>query len=180
MNAPIERDDETSPFPLERGKEETSPFPLERGKGAGGESEAANGAGEATSEASAESTAPPSTRRFTEAARHARRSLVVALGVHSLALLAFASLSLVRWAKGLASPPELALMVLAIGIALLHLRASSHLSRLGRDEKRDGAILASSLTSLRAVLVLKAIALFLALALVCFALSLVVSLIASF
>ena len=30
----MERDDETSPFPLEREKEDTSPFPLSRGKSA--------------------------------------------------------------------------------------------------------------------------------------------------
>ena len=99
--------------------------------------------------------------------------------VHSMALLAFASLSLVRWAQGMGSPPELALTVLAMGIGLLHLRASGNLSRLGKDEKLDGAILASTFTGLRAVLVLKAIVLFASLTLVCFAASIVVSLIAS-
>jgi hypothetical protein len=188
------RDDETGPFPLERAKDddnrafgasrdETSPFPLER-KSAEHERVDVEGMAIAPdveppreSEPAAAHAIP--TIQFTAAARSARRSLVVALGVHAMALLAFASLSLARWARGLASPPELALTVVAIGIALLHLRASSGLSRLGRDEKRDGAILASTLTGLRAVLVMKALVLFASLALVCFALSMVVSLIAS-
>lgn len=169
-----QRDDETSPFPLEREKDEASPFLLEREKSA----EHARTL-EVESETERVSEPARSGIQFTATARYARRSLVVALGVHSLALLAFASLSLVRWAKDLASPPELALSVLSIGIALLHLRASSRLSRLGRDEKHDGAILASTLTGLRAVLVLKALVLFASLALVCFALSMVVALIAS-
>ncbi len=196
MSSGAEREDQTNPFPLEREKDDASPFLLERERSTQhvradldvegtvesegkGELESE---GEGGGELELDPERPPerSTIRFTAAARGARRSLVVALGVHSLALLAFASLSLVRWVKGLASPPELALTVLAIGIALVHLRASSRLSRLGRDEKHDGAILASSFTSLRAVLVLKALVLFASLALSCFVLSMVVSLIASF
>jgi hypothetical protein len=175
------RDDETSPFPLEREKDDASPFLLERKTGDHDVVRAPEPTQlEERNDDASPAEAVESVVQFTASARNARRSLVVALGVHSLALLAFASLSLVRWAKGLASPPELALTVLAIGIALLHLRASSRLSRLGREAKHDGAILASTLTGLRAVLVLKALVLFASLALVCFALSMVVSLIASF
>jgi hypothetical protein len=179
VSDPLKREEETGPFPLEREKDEASPFLLER-KSA--QHERIDYVPPDEDEPPPEAVDPDAQRssiQFTKTAQSARRSLVVALGVHSLSLLAFASLSLVRWAKGLASPPELALTVLAIGIALLHLRASGRLSRLGKDENLDGAILASTFASLRAVLVLKSIVLFGSMALVCFALSMVVSLIAS-
>ena len=96
MSDGVERDDQTSPFPLEREKEETSPFPLERERSTERDPEATEHAPEAGEESEGEAELPPerATIRFTASARTARRSVVVALGVHSLALLAFASLSL--------------------------------------------------------------------------------------
>ena len=177
-----------------REEEATSPFPLERGRGDGevdaraartsGQREKPPHGGEPGSESDdailddTESEVPPAVVPLTESARRARRGLVGALAAHSLAFLAIGSLLLVRWFKGFATPPELALAIVALGIGLVHLRASGQLSRFGKDARHDGAVLSSSLASLRSIFVLKAVVLFVVLALSCFSLSMAISLIA--
>jgi hypothetical protein len=172
------RDEETSPFPLERSKSEpppslasasettgerTGPFLLERGK----------------SSPDHPVVQAPAPKRLTRSARRARRSISIALFVHTLMLTGMATLSVVRWTKGLATPPELALAVLWGGVALVHLRAGTRFWRLGRREARDPSMLVGALADLRTVIVLKAVFLFLALTLLCFSLSMVISLVAS-
>lgn len=176
--------DPTSPFPLERARSEpppgprrsesettgehTGPFLLEREK--------------PIDEQEPETPSPPdppASTRLTRDARRARRTIAVAVLVHALVLGLLGGFSLFRWSKGWATPPELAIAVLSIGIALVHLRAGWRFSRLGRQEVRDGRLLAGAMADLRTVIVMKAIALFLALALVCFSLSMVISLVAS-
>ncbi len=179
-DAPPKRDDQTSPFPLERGRSEppalaerpdaettgerTGPFLLEREK---------------PPESEAEGRAVEAEARLCADARRARRRIAGTVFVHALALGGLGALSLVRWSKGMATPPELALAVLALGIALVHLRAAYRFSRLGQQAVRDGRLLAGALSDLRTVIVLKAISLFLALTLICFSLSMVISLVAS-
>lgn len=179
------RDEDTSPFPLERSRSEppppsgetetsqdrTGPFMLEREK--------------------TDSDAPPpkpasippkqAPAPLTKSARRARRAISVTLLVHGLLLATLATLSMVRWSKGLATPPELAFGVLTGGVALVHLRAGFRFSRIGHGAaSRDGARLVGALSDLRTVIVLKAVTLFLALTLLCFSLSMVISLVASF
>lgn len=173
---PAKRDEETSPFPLERKSEippppsipphgeVTGPFLLERERSTPGDVPA--------------EAAPPIA--LTKSARRSRRWIAIALFVHTSVLAVMAMLSFVRWSKGVATPPELALAVLWTGVALVHLRAAGRFSRLGRKPSRDGHLLVGALSDLRTVIVLKAVSLFLALTLLCFSLSMVISLIASF
>lgn len=181
------RDEETSPFPLERGKSEvppppqpeaettgerTGPFLLEREKSTPGDIEAPS--------SESESLPPLPKVGLHQSARRARRRIAITLLVHTLLLSAMATLSIVRWSKGIATPPELALAVLAWGIALVHLRAGVRFWRLGRKSTHDAHLLVGAFSDLRTVIVLKAVSLFLALTLLCFSLSMVISLVASF
>ncbi len=176
--APKKREEETSPFPLERGKsvppprpesettgERTAPFLLERDKSV-------------PDNPIVDAPEPP--RQLGKSARRARRRVAVTLLVHTLLLASLATISIVRWTEGMATPPELALAVLAGGIALVHLRAGFRFARLGRKEVHDGRLLVGAFSDLRTVIVLKAISLFLALTLLCFSLSMVISLVVSF
>ena len=175
------KDEPTSPFPLERKSEQpppdtarplgettgehTSPFLLER---------------ERLPE-TAEAAPTPSPRiPLSPRARRARRAIAITLLVHTLLLASLSVLSIVRWTKGIATPPELALAVLTGGIALVHLRAGLRVVRLGRKPSRDAHLLSGALSDLRTVIVMKAISLFLALTLLCFSLSMVIALVASF
>jgi hypothetical protein len=171
------REEETSPFPLERGRSEppprpesettgerTGPFLLERGK--------------SSPDNPIVEPRPPE-RALTPSARRARRRIAITLFVHAFVLAALSTLAVVRWSKGLGTPPELALAVLSGGVSLVHFRAAFRFSRLGRGASRDGHRLVGALSDLRTVIVLKAVALFLALTLLCFSLSMVISLVAS-
>jgi hypothetical protein len=201
---PRPREDDTSPFPLERGKgEETGPFLLERGKRDSDRAPAPHAneaAGDRPSEPSPHVTpstetpldAPPeldalahdpgvdrARAPLSPQAVSARRRIVVSLVLHGLVLLTLAGISIGRFQKGLATPPELALAVFSGGVALVHLRASFRFARLGREPTRDGHLLAAGLANLRSVIVLKAVVLFLTLTLLCFSLSMIISLVAS-
>jgi len=176
--APRRPEEDTSPFPLERSKsdppppdpaprplgettgEHTGPFLLER---------------EIVPEA-----APTAPLPLTASARRARRRIAITLLVHALLLASLTVLSIVRFDKGIAAPPELAFAVLTGGIALVHLRAGTRFARIGRQAPHDPVLLAGALSDLRTVIVMKAITLFLALTLVCFSLSMVISLVVSF
>jgi len=176
---PAKREDETSPFPLERGKSEppprpdgeitgerTGPFLLERERSA--------------PDHPVVSAPPPPIVRLNASARSARRRVAITLFVHTLVLASLTVLSIVRWSKGIATPVELALAVLWGGVALVHLRAGFRFARLGRHEARDPRLLASALTDLRTVIFMKAVFLFGALAMLCVSLSILISLVASF
>jgi len=175
---PAKRDDETSPFPLERKSElppppeaevtgeRTGPFLLARERSSPGDVEA-------------EASLSPKPTHLSATARRSRRRIAGTLFGHTLVLAALATLSIVRWSKGLATPPELALAVLSSGVALVHFRAGLRFSRVGRKQASDAHLLAGALGDLRTVIVLKAVALFLALTLLCFSLSMVISLVAS-
>jgi hypothetical protein len=176
LGAAKKRDEETSPFPLERSKSEppppnesettgerTGPFVLTREK--------------STPDNEVVDAPPPPT--LSRAARRARRSIAFTLFLHALALAGLAAFSVVRWTKHLATPPELALAVLWGGVSLVHLRAGTRFFRLGRQPVRDAHLLAGAFADLRTVIILKAVALFLTLTLLCFSLSMVISLVAS-
>ncbi len=201
------RDEETSPFPLERERssagaepaapppdesgiaprrarpetettgERTGPFLLEREKPTSEPPPAPDGE---------TGQAPPSPAprvsggsRLTTDARRARRRIAWTLAAHTTLLAALGTVSIVRWTKGSASVPELMLAVLWIGVALIHARASWRFARLGRTSSRDARLLSSALADLRTVIVLKAVTLFLALTLLCFSLSMIISLVVS-
>lgn len=181
--APPKRDDETSPFPLERGRiesettgERTGPFLLEREKPI---SDAPPPPEPASSEEPVPDARAPVVA-LTQSARRARRRIAVTLLVHATMLAVLCTISIVRWTKGIATPPELALAVLSGGVALVHLRAGLRFARLGQKSARDGHLLVGAFGDLRTVIVLKAVSLFLALTLLCFSLSMVISLVASF
>lgn len=170
-------EDQTSPFPLERGRSEppparpesettgerTGPFLLEREKLPEDESPPAR----------------PPEAALSASARRARRGIAITLFVHAFVLAALSILAVVRWTKGIGTPPELAFAVLSGGVALVHFRAGFRFSRIGRGASRDGRRLVGGFSDLRTVIVLKAVALFLALTLLCFSLSMVISLVAS-
>lgn len=193
---PRPREDDTSPFPLERGKgEETGPFLLERGKrdSERPEAEASPGASPSDTAEAPPIDATPSAETplahdpgvdlsrapLSAVALAARRRIVVSLVLHGLVLLTLAGISIGRFQKGLATPPELALAVFSAGVALVHLRAGYRFGRLGREPTRDGHLLAGGLANLRSVIVFKAVVLFLTLTLLCFSLSMIISLVAS-
>lgn len=210
------RDEETSPFPLERERssagtelaptlpdesgiaprrtlaesettgERTGPFLLEREKPIS-ERPPAPAADESAPSEESEVSAPPPAKakskyasRLRQDSRRARRRIAWTLALHTSLLAALGTVSIVRWTKGSASPPELALAVLWIGVALIHARASWRFTRLGRTSARDARLLSGALGDLRTVIVLKAVTLFLALTLLCFSLSMIISLVVSF
>ncbi|MFO0686646.1 MAG: hypothetical protein U0234_31585 [Sandaracinus sp.] len=198
------RDEETSPFPLERERssagtesapalpdesgiaprravpesestgERTGPFLLER------EKPISEPPPPAAADASEKAPKGKYASRLTQDARRARRRIAWTLTLHTTLLATLGTVSIVRWTKGTASVPELMLAVLWIGVALIHARASWRFTRLGRTSARDARLLSGALADLRTVIVLKAVTLFLALTLLCFSLSMIISLVVSF
>jgi hypothetical protein len=171
----------TSPFPLERGKSEPPP-PIE-GQSLMTTSGEHTGPFLLEREILPESEPPPAPLPplpLAPRARRARRNIAITLLVHTLLLASLAVLSIVRYDKGVGSFWELGFAVLTGGIGLVHLRAGVRFARIGRSEPRDAVLLAGALHDLRTVIVMKALALFFALTLLCFSLSMIISLVVTF
>ena len=139
--APPKRDDETSPFPLERGRiesettgERTGPFLLEREKPI---SDAPPPPEPASSEAPIPDARAPVVA-LTQSARHARRRIAITLLVHATRLAVLCTLSIVRWTKGIATPRLRSTWATRTGTRLGSSTATSkHTRGASGDEARD-------------------------------------------
>ena len=115
---------------------------------------------------------------FGEADGRMIRSLGGWLGLTGLATLAISAICAAQWATGRASVPSAVVAVLTGAIGLWSVLAGFHLGRALRSEKDGAHQLVRTFSNLRSIFILKAVGLFLCLALGCFAFSIVASLLA--
>ncbi|MDQ3035506.1 MAG: hypothetical protein M3Y87_24080 [Myxococcota bacterium] len=106
------------------------------------------------------------------------RSLAGWIGLTGLATVGISITCAVQWATGRASVPSAVIAVLMGGIGLWSLLAGWHFGRALRKEREGAHQLVRSFSNLRSIFILKAVTLFLSLALGCFAFSIVASLLA--
>jgi hypothetical protein len=115
---------------------------------------------------------------FGEADARMIRSLGGWLGLTGLATLTISAICAAQWATGRASVPSAVVAVLTFAIGLWSVLAGFHLGRALRSEKDGAHQLVRTFSNLRSIFILKAVGLFLCLALGCFAFSIVASLLA--
>lgn len=106
------------------------------------------------------------------------RSLAGWIGLTGLATIGISVVCAVQWATGRASVPSAVAAVLMGGIGLWSMLAGWHFGRALRKERESAHQLVRSFSNLRSIFILKAVTLFLSLALGCFAFSIVASLLA--
>lgn len=106
------------------------------------------------------------------------RSLASWIALTGLAMIGVSAVCGAQWATGRASVPSAVVSVLAGAIGLWSLLAGWHFGRVVASDRDDTHQLVRAFSNLRSIFILQAIGLFLALALGCFAFSIVASLLA--
>lgn len=106
------------------------------------------------------------------------RSLARTVALTGLSSIAIGSIVIAQLTLGHGNVPSVVAGVLVGAIGLWSLLAGFHFYRVGRTQREDAAQLVAAFANLRSIFLLKAIGLFLALALSCFAFSIVASLLA--
>lgn len=106
------------------------------------------------------------------------RSLARTVALTGLFSIAIGAIVVAQLTLGHGNVPSVVAGVLVGAIGLWSLLAGFHFHRVGRTQREDAAQLVAAFGNLRSIFLLKAIGLFLALALSCFAFSIVASLLA--
>lgn len=106
------------------------------------------------------------------------RSLARTVGLAGLCSIAIGAIVVAQLMIGRGNVPSVVAAVLVAAIGVWSLLAAFHFQRVGRSDREDAAQLVAAFGNLRSIFLLKAIGLFLVLALSCFAFSVVASLLA--
>lgn len=106
------------------------------------------------------------------------RSLARTVGLTGLCSISIGAIVVAQLVMGRGNVPSAVAAVLVAAIGAWSLLAAFHFQRVGRSDREDAAQLVAAFGNLRSIFLLKAIGLFLVLALSCFAFSVVASLLA--
>lgn len=112
------------------------------------------------------------------AQRRMIRSLAAWIALTGIATALIALVCVAQWALGRGNVPSAVLLVVSFAVGLWNVMAGVHLGRVFAKGQRDADQLVRAFSHLRSIFILRAISLFLVLALSCFAFSILASFLA--
>jgi hypothetical protein len=115
---------------------------------------------------------------FEPAERRMIRSLAAWIALTGIATMSIGGICTAQWATGRGNVPSAVLLVLSFAIGFWNIMAGIHLGRVVAKGHRDAHELVRGFSHLRSIFILRAISLFLLLALSCFAFSILASFLA--